>query len=286
MQTLTNTQTQQFAETGCLVVENAVTPEQLAALRSDFAGWVEDSRQHDRAYGETLDKRPRFDVEPGHSAAHPALRRVASPTELSQSYWDVVTGSSMTEMIADLLGPDLRFHHSKINSKLPKTTTTVKWHQDFTFDPHSNDDLVTALLFLDDVTEEIGPLQVVPGTHTGKLYSLWQNDVFTGAIDEQTSRDLEARSEQVTGSAGSVCLMHARLAHASAANTSSNARTLFISVVAAADAVPLAPNPLPSTHMGNIIHGAEPNRVRTVPFELELPEIPTGASFFEQQAMQ
>ena len=39
------------------------------------------------------------------------------------------------EAVADLMGPDLRFHHSKINSKLPGSATTVKWHQDFTFDP-------------------------------------------------------------------------------------------------------------------------------------------------------
>lgn len=283
---LTRSQKETFVETGCLVVENAVTPQQLAALRKAFSGWVEESRAHDAAYGETWDKRPRFDVEPGHSPAHPALRRVASPTELDPSYWDVVTNSAMTEMVADVIGPDLRFHHSKINSKLPKTATTVKWHQDFTFDPHSNDDLITALLFMDDVTEENGPLQIVPGTHRGPLYSLWQNGTFTGAMDAETSKTFEAQSTSATGPAGSVCLMHGRLAHASAANNSANPRTLFISVIAAADAVPLSPNPLPSKHMGKIIRGGETGRVRSVPFEMELPEIPEGASFFEQQALQ
>lgn len=286
MPVLTEKQKMEFHETGCLVAPDAVTQSQLESLRTTFETWVEESRAHDEAYGETYDNRPRFDVEPGHSADHPALRRVASPTELSDAYWNVVTKSKMTEMVADLIGEDLRFHHSKINSKLPKTATTVKWHQDFTFDPHSNDDLITALLFMDDVTEENGPLQIVPGTHTGKLYSLWQNGTFTGAIDEQDSRDLEARSISTTGSAGSVCLMHSRLAHASAANNSGKPRTLFISAIAAADAIPLSPNPVPSVHMGKIIRGGEPGRIRTVPFEMELPEIPKGASFFVQQASQ
>jgi len=286
MSILSDDQKATFAETGCLVVEDAVAKNQLAALCGEFNGWVEESRSHAESYGETYDERPRFDVEPGHSNEHPALRRVASPTEISPAYWDVVTASAMTRMIADLIGPNLRFHHSKVNSKLPKTATTVKWHQDFTFDPHSNDDLITALLFMDDVTEENGPLQIVPGTHEGPLYSLWQNGTFTGAIDEETSAGLEARSKNATGRAGSVCLMHSRLAHASAANNSDQPRTLFISAIAAADAVPLAPIPLPSKHMGKIIHGREPGTIRSIPFEMETPEIPQGASFFEQQAMQ
>jgi hypothetical protein len=32
-------------------------------------------------------------------------------------------------------GSGTRFHHSKINSKLPHTATQVKWHQDFLFTP-------------------------------------------------------------------------------------------------------------------------------------------------------
>ncbi|MEO0619282.1 MAG: phytanoyl-CoA dioxygenase family protein [Pseudomonadota bacterium] len=286
MTTLTEAEKQSFAETGCITLPHAVTAQQAEALRETFAGWVEESRSHDTPYGESYDGRARFDVEPGHSAKHPALRRVASPTEIASAYWDVVRNSRMTEMVADLIGPDVRFHHSKINSKLPGTATTVKWHQDFTFDPHSNDDVITALLFMDDVTEENGPLQVVPGTHRGKLYSLWQNGTFTGAIDPDASEVLEAQSETVTGPAGSVCLMHGRLAHASAANSSQAPRTLFISVFAAADAIPLAPNPVPSQHMGEIVHGKEPGRVRSVPFEMELPEFPKGASFFAQQAAQ
>ncbi|MEL7542513.1 MAG: phytanoyl-CoA dioxygenase family protein [Pseudomonadota bacterium] len=286
MTTLTEAEIQHFAETGCITLPDAVTHEQADALRGAFAGWVEESRSHDAPYGESYDGRARFDVEPGHSAEHPALRRVASPTEIDAAYWEVARNSRMTGMVADLIGPNVRFHHSKINSKLPGTATTVKWHQDFTFDPHSNDDVITALLFLDDVTEENGPLQVVPGTHRGKLYSLWQNGTFTGAIEPDASEDLEARSQTVTGPAGSVCLMHGRLAHASAANSSSAPRTLFISVFAAADAIPLAPNPVPSVHMGEIVQGTEPGRIRSVPFEMELPEFPKGASFFAQQAEQ
>ncbi|MFW8177596.1 phytanoyl-CoA dioxygenase family protein, partial [Klebsiella pneumoniae] len=70
------------------------------------------------------------------------------------------------------------------NSKLPHTATEVKWHQDFLFTPHSNDDIITALLMVSEVTPENGPLNVVPGSHQGPLWSHWQEGRFTGAVDD------------------------------------------------------------------------------------------------------
>ena len=79
MTALSQEQKDAFWRDGVLVVEDAVTPEQLAALRAEFGAWVEESRAHADDYGETLDGRARFDVQPGHSAEKPALRRVQSP---------------------------------------------------------------------------------------------------------------------------------------------------------------------------------------------------------------
>ena len=274
-----------FWSTGCVTVPNAVTADQLRLLTTDFESWVEESRKHQVAFGEMLDGRARFDVEPGHCAERPALRRIAAPTDLSEHYLQVVRDSAMTDMVADLIGPDLRLHHTKINSKLPGAATEVKWHQDFTFDPHSNDDMITALLFLDEVSEDNGPLQIVPGTHRGPLLSLWQNDRFTGAVSEQDARDLDPQACTETGPAGSVCLMHVRVVHGSKPNRSGHPRTLFIAAIAAADAVPLATNPIPSRHEGVLLRGKEPGRIRSMAFDLETPEVPAGASFFEQQAI-
>ncbi len=119
--------------------------------------------------GETLDGRPRFDIERDHAPDHPSLRRVASPTEISEAYRHTALNSRMATIAAQLIGGSgTRFHHSKINSKLPHTATEVKWHQDFLFTPHSNDDIITALLMVSEVTPENGPLNVVPGSHQGR----------------------------------------------------------------------------------------------------------------------
>ncbi|MGB7204077.1 MAG: hypothetical protein WBD37_01225, partial [Anderseniella sp.] len=123
MQELTKAQIDTFKREGCITVENAVTPDQLDAMRAAFEGWVEESRKHDGPFGAQADGRARFDVEPGHTSDHPALRRVASPTELDDVFLDVLTNSPMIAMLAQLNGPDLRLHHSKLNSKLPHTAT-------------------------------------------------------------------------------------------------------------------------------------------------------------------
>ena len=280
---LTDRQVAEFWRDGVVTVPDAVNPTQLAALRADLDGGVEESRSHEEPWGKTLDGRPRFDVQPGHSAARPALRRVAAPSEVSNAHYEVMVDSAMVDMVAALIGPDVKVHHSKVNTKLPGSATEVEWHQDFPYTPHSNTDLVTALLMVDEVTEENGPLEVAPGSHDGPLHSLWHDGTFTGAIAPDVASVLRRDAVRCTGEAGSVCLMHTKLAHGSAPNRSDRPRTLFICVYAAGDALPCGPSPVPTVHQGLFVRGFDSGRVRSVPYEVDMPELPIGASFFSQQ---
>lgn len=281
---LTKKQVDSFWENGWLVAEDVVTLAQLTALQDDFAAWTEQSRSHAQAFDtNTVDGRPRFDMAEGHSADLPLLRRVNDPVGVSDAYLEVMRSSAMVDGVADLVGPNVRFHHSKINSKLPGSGTEVKWHQDFAFTPHSNDDVVTALLMVDEVTPENGPLEVQSGSHRGPIQSIWRDGVFTGAIDTELESQARQESVQAVGPAGAVCYMHTRLLHGSAANRSSAPRTLFICVYSADDAVPLSPNPMPTPFSGELVRGEESGRIRSMTYELERPELPATTSFFDQQ---
>ena len=284
MQALSQQQYEDFWRDGYIVIENAVSAGQLRNLQDTFAGWVDESRTHDAPYGETINQRPRFDLEPGHTRDQPALRRVNAPVEVSDAYFQAMASSRMTACVTDLIGPNVKFHHSKINSKLPGGHTVVKWHQDFTFTPHTNDDVITALLMVDDVTSDNGPLEVAAGSHRGPLYSLWHDGVFTGAVDDVVAEECQSRSELRAGPAGSVCLMHTRLMHGSKPNLSDRPRTLFICVYSADDAIPCSPSPMPNKYEGMMVSGERSNTVRSVSYEMELPQLPASASFFDQQA--
>ena len=281
---LTKAQIDLFWDTGVIMVEDAVTSNQLDGLKAVFSNWVKESRNHNEDYGEVLDGRPRFDLAPGHSIKTPGLRRVQSPEEISTVYADVMRNSKIADFAADLVGPAIRFHHGKINSKLPGTVTEVKFHQDFSFQPMTNDDMVTALLFMDDVTLDNGPLEVVPGTHKGPLYTHWHDGVFTGAVADEVAAENKEKIIKCTGQKGTVCLMHANLLHGSAPNLSSDPRTLYIVTYYAEDAIELSPNHLPSKLTHEVIRGKASGKVRCSSYDMLIPEVPKGTSFFSQQA--
>ena len=283
MGALTQEQIDKFWADGVLVVEDAVSAKELADLNQVFEGWVEESRSYSEDYGETLDGRPRFDLQPGHRSDKPALRRVQSPEEVSDIFENVMRKAQTVEYCADLLGPNLKFHHGKVNSKLPGSATQVKWHQDFLFQPMTNDDIVTCLLFLDDVTLENGPLEVILGSHKGPLYSHWHNGVFTGAVDPNIIAEQNNKIVSCTGKAGSVCLMHSSLLHGSAPNLSNHKRTLYITTYYAEDAIELSPNHLPSRFTNELVRGVATGKVRCSSYKMSLPAKPVGTSFFAQQ---
>lgn len=275
-----------FQADGYLVIEDAVSPASLAALRHDLDAWVQESRSHTGNWGTTADGRARFDCEAGHSACDPRLRRINNPAEISAAYEQVLLDSPMVDAVAGLIGPDVKIHHSKINLKRPGTATRVGYHQDFSFTPHTNDSLVTALVALDPVDLANGPLRVVPGSHLRGQVSLWQDGTFTGQVDEAAAKLFEAQSIPLEQKPGSVCLMHTMLMHGSDPNRSQAPRGLFICVYAAADAFALSPSPLPNRFEGQIVRGQATGRARLTQGQVELPAAWKEAAFFAVQGQR
>ena len=276
---------EKFQKDGFVVLENALTHSQLSALNSDLSMWVEESRRNKKSYGKIMDGRPRFDLQlDTHSFEKPALRRITSPAEISKACLDVVKDNKALDLVSEIFGPNIKHWTNKINLKLPSSGTEVKFHQDFPYEPHSNEDIMTVLFFLDDVTLENGSLEVVAGTHKGPLYSLWHDGIFTGAVSAEIEAENKKNSNSCVGKAGSACLMHSKLMHGSKSNKTKSARSLFIVSYTAEDAVKLTENPLPSELDGMIVRGAKSGTVRCTSYSVELPEYPQEVSFFDQQS--
>ena len=117
-----------------------------------------------------------FDLEPDHTAAEPRLRRVTSPVDHHPDYWAYARESLLADVAADLVGPDVTFHHSKLNFKWSRGGAEVKWHQDIQYWPHTNYTPLTFGTYLYDCGMEQGPLGVLPGSHEGPLYDLYGDD--------------------------------------------------------------------------------------------------------------
>jgi ectoine hydroxylase-related dioxygenase (phytanoyl-CoA dioxygenase family) len=286
MTRLTPQQIRQFNENGWVVAVDAVSPDLLKRLKRQLAEWVEESRSRTGNYGKTQAGTHRFDLEQGHSAAHPRLRRVNNPAEVSEVFQEAAFDSPIVDMVADLFPPDVKFLHSKINLKLPGTDTRVGFHSDFGYVPHCNDDVVTTLLMLTDMTADNGCLTVVPRSHLEVARSLWRGDTFAGEVAPDVAADCVRRAVPITGPAGSVVLMHAKSLHGSDPNRSTKPRALHISIYSAADAIPIWPNSLPNRDEGRIVRGQAARMARLSGGLVELPAAFRSTSFFEVQGQQ
>ncbi len=159
------------------------------------------------------------------------------------------------------------------------------WHQDHAFDPHTNDDVVVASLFLDDITEDMGPLLVVPGSHTTP-YSLFRGNTYAGRIGDEHVPGFERRAVPVTGQAGDLVLQHTWMVHGGGSNTSDRLRSILICDYTSADAFPLTPPAMPSALFGRIVRGEATRFARLKETVIELPEAYSDDSFFGLQGQK
>ncbi len=247
---LTRAQRESYFENGYLLVEDAIPRSLVEELRAATEEWVEKSRAV--AKSDAV-----FDLEPGHGPDRPRLRRLSSPVEHDERYWRFASGSTLPDIAADLVGPDVKFHHSKLNFKWAQGGEEVKWHQDIQYWPHTNYSPLTIGAYLHDVGPEQGPLGVVPGSHLGELYDEYNDKgQWVGCLSD---RDLERvpldTARYLTGPAGSVTIHNCRTIHGSRPNRSDLGRPLLLNVYSSADAFTYTANPLPSRYEGAIVRG-------------------------------
>ncbi len=269
---LKDEQIQFFEEFGYLICNSGIDSQLLQNLDDELDNWIEESRHQTKNFGTTFDGKARFDLEVGHSFDHPKMRRVANPVDVSTSFQAVLWDSPIVDMVAQLIGPSIRFHHCKLNIKLPGMKTVVYYHQDHSYDPHTNDDMLAILLMLDDANEENGCLRVVPKSHK-KRYSHFADGKYVGAIDSVHNEEFEEKGVPVIASRGDVCFMHTWTVHGSDFNRSQTPRRLLICDYTAADAYPLLSPSLPSEFTGKLLRGEDNGtaRLRSDLIEIRTP---------------
>ena len=279
---LTPDQVASYQSKGYITVPGIIGAGQIAELRRVTDEFVEKSRQ---VTEHTAD----YDLEPGHTPETPQLRRLKRPEELHPAYDRVFRDARILDMVAQLVGPDVRHFGGKLNMKSAGFGSPVEWHQDHAFGPtRSNDDILAVGLAIDPMSLENGCMTVVPGSHKGPIFDHYQDDIFAGAVTEP-----DFKPEPVVPlllEAGDISIHHGRLLHASALNrTPDRPRRFYLLQYCAADCwpQPLAPEEVEGfkTHM---LRGTLPEAPR---FADDIPDIPRpaqpragrGGSIYEQQ---
>ena len=176
-----------------------------------------------------------FELEPETEEGRPVARRIYNPFHQHQVFKDLATDDRILDRIEDLIGKNIELHHSKLNMKPAKVGSAVEWHQDLTYFPHTNDDLVTVLIYIDEATQENGCLQVLPARHREYLNHSDADGMFAGMITEDVDSGEVGEPAPLEAPAGSVIFMHCLMPHSSLPNRSSKGRRTIIFEYKAAD---------------------------------------------------
>ncbi len=278
-----------YHDNGYLIVEDAIDPGPLAEMQAATREFIEQSRAVSRSDDV-------YDLDDGHSADNPRLTRIKLPHMQHPVFDQVMRSKRLLSILQPVLGPDIRLHTSKLNTKAPGGGAAVEWHQDWAFYPHTNDDMLAVGIMLADVDEANGPLMVIPGSHRGPVLSHFSNGVFCGAVDPDDPDFDLAKAVTLTGKAGSLSLHHVRILHGSAPNRSDRPRMLLFYECGAADAWPingiaggytgLSQADLWNKMQNQILCGSQLSaaRMEKVPVTLPVPPAPDSTSIFKVQA--
>ena len=252
-----------YKEKGYIGVESVLTDAEVAALRKVTDEFVEKSR-------EVTEHNDIFDLEPGHTAKNPKVRRIKSPCLYHSVYDQTLRHPNILAIVSQLIGNAIRYNGHKLNMKYPEFGSPVEWHQDWAFYPHTNDDLLAVGVVIDDMTVENGALMLIPGSHNGPTLDHHQNGAFVGAVTDPDFTPEGAVPIELK--AGGITIHHVRALHGSAPNTSDKPRRLMLAQYCATDAWPLKGIPDWETFNDTIIRGEPTNEPRMVAAPVRMPE--------------
>lgn len=261
----------EYRENGFAVVERLLDPSEVAALNTAITEILDVSDIGSVA-----------EVEPGDNGM---ARRIWSPTKQHSAFERAAAHPELLDHVEALIGHDILFHYSKLHLKAPQVGSVVDWHQDFAYYPHTNTDLVTALIYLDDTTTENSALQVVPGSHH-RLADHYVDGHFRGKVAGADAPD-PALAVAIEAPAGSAIFIHPLLLHYSSPNRSERYRRAFLPAYRAADAYPIHFGP----HAGHneagvkLLRGnvSDMARVEAGVWRLPFAERPFGSLFQLQE---
>jgi ectoine hydroxylase len=248
---LTQAQREQYFSEGYLYVERAIDEHWIQRLRAATDELIERSRKVTRS--DAI-----FDLEPAHRADAPRLRRVSNPVEQHPVFWEYCLNSPLPDIVADLVGPDVKFHHSKLNFKWAQGGEEVKWHYDISFWPHTNYSPLTVGTYLYDCGMQQGPLGVLPKSHLidPMLSQYDSNGNWTGCLSDADVAKLQtSKTVYLTGPAGSFTIHNCRTLHSSPRNESDLGRPLLLNTMTSADAFPYTVNPIKPKHDQFMLRG-------------------------------
>jgi ectoine hydroxylase-related dioxygenase (phytanoyl-CoA dioxygenase family) len=260
-------QRESYFEDGYLHLEGAIPQKWIGRLNIALEEIITRSR------GITASDR-NFVLEKGHQAKEPRLRRLNHAADNHPVFWEFLSArdSVLPDIIADLIGPDVKFREAMINFKLARGGEEVKWHQDTSYLYTNSSPLIVCINF-DDVTMEQGPLVTIPGSHKlGQLNRYDEKGNWAGHISAADMKKVDlSKAKSLPGPGGSITVLHHYVVHGSARNNSDKNRALLVAGYDPGDAIAIRPTSMVNQYTGTFVRGEQPDYVRVEAARLRLP---------------
>ncbi|MGI9597672.1 MAG: phytanoyl-CoA dioxygenase family protein [Acidimicrobiales bacterium] len=277
---LTEEQLDHYRRRGYAIVREAIDPGSLGRLTDAADAFADQART---LTGSTAVLE--LDDVAGAAVGHGLIRRIKSPHFHHKAFARSLAQPALLDIVQQLLGPDIRWHHTKLNAKQPKGSGHVEWHTDWGYYPHTNADLLEVAIAIDPTTEANGCLWVLPGSHLGPALDHTEDGRFVGAVPPGSFD--RSQIEALELEPGDISLHHVRLLHGSGPNRTDQQRRLLLQGYAAADAWPLMaqhqPNDWPEWDR-RILRGRPTTEARLDQSPVKVPLPATAAlGLFETQ---
>ena len=117
---LSQAQRERYFATGFLTACDVIPPAWLDRLIALSDRFIADSRN-------ITASNEAYDLGPNHGPQRPHVRRLRALIDRHPDFWGFASDSVMADIAADLVGPDVKFHSSKLNYKWPGAGEIVKW---------------------------------------------------------------------------------------------------------------------------------------------------------------
>lgn len=220
---LTSEQRDAYHRDGYLVVEDLITPEETEALRERVREYTHGGRTTEGLYIQTEPRIERGELVVEHPGD--GIRKIDNLVRQDDLFQNLGLRSRVVDVIADILGPDLKLFRNSLMLKPPSVGSPKGWHQDSPYWPIAPMDLCSCWLPFDDATPENGCMMVLPGGHKlGPLPHIHVTDDFV----------IGAESLDASGAtlcpmkAGSGLFFHSLIPHYTAPNRSPNWRRAMV----------------------------------------------------------
>ena len=217
---LSQSQLQAFESDGFLVLDPMLNAQDIGIIRRSSEVLVDWAQTH---------RHPEFRIElDGAATGHVALKEISNVHRVGGAPWtELMARSNVLDLFEDLLGPHVRFHHSKLLMKPPREAPGTPWHQGLAQGFVSLEEagrlralgpaltpeavlIASIQYYLDDATAAHGCLAVARGSHR---LGLLEDPLNPDRIDR-------SRVEMPKITAGGALLLHCLTLRSSPSNTS------------------------------------------------------------------